>query len=115
MDDSKIFREQLAIQYPEHGRALWEPDPGGLYDTVRVGDVGFISHDGYFTHLFNALPPTEPPSDHPPESDPPYPHYIQRLQPRRSNYIRRSIDHRKYFRSKNVKIMSREPNTDALG
>ncbi len=29
MDDSKTFREELAIQHPTLGRALWEPDPGG--------------------------------------------------------------------------------------
>lgn len=109
MDDSKTFREELAIRYPEHGRALWEPDPGGLYDAVQVGDVGFI-RNGYFTRLFNALSPRDRTIDHPPESDPNFPRYLQRLQPRTSNHIRKSIDHRKYFRSKNVTNVSREPN-----
>jgi len=36
------YREQLAGLY--HGYALWQPAPGGLYDQVRVGDVGFILH-----------------------------------------------------------------------
>ncbi len=114
VDDSKNFREDLAIQYPTLGRALWVPDPGGLYNAVQVGDVGFIRH-GYFTYLFNALSPRGRPSGDPTELDPRYPDYIQPLQPRRSNHIRRSIDSRKYFRSKNVTIVSREPNIDALG
>jgi hypothetical protein len=75
-----------------------------------VGDVGFIRH-GYFTRLCNALRP----SDHPPESDPHFTHYLQRLQPRRSNHIRTSIDHRKDFRSKNVTNASLGPNIGALG
>lgn len=107
MDNSKTFREELAIQYPTLGRALWEPEPGGLYNAVQVGDVGFIRH-GYFTRLFNAL------SD-PQESNPHFPNYIQRLQPRNSTHIRTSIDHRKDFRSKNVTNVSREPNMSALG
>ena len=114
MDNSKTFREELAIQYPTLGHALWEPDPGGLYNAVQVGDVGFIRH-GYFTCLFNSLSPRDRPSDHPPESDPHFPHYLQRLQTRTPNHIRTSIDHCKDFRSKNVTIMTREPNIDALG
>jgi hypothetical protein len=114
MDDSKTFREQLAIQYPTLGRALWEPDPGGLYNAVQVGDVGFIRH-GYFYCLFNALPLRDAPPDDSSESDPQYPHYLQRLQPRTSNHIRTSIDNRKDFRSKNVTNLSREPNIGALG
>ena len=42
MDDSKTFREELAIRYPTLGHALWELDPWGLYNAVQVGDVGFI-------------------------------------------------------------------------
>ena len=53
-----IYREQLAGLY--HGYALWEPAPAGLYDQVRVGDVGFIFH-GHFTRFFNALFPAEHP------------------------------------------------------
>lgn len=110
MDNSKPFREELAIQYPTLGRPLWEPDPGG-YNAVQVGDVGFIRH-GYFYCLFNALHPRDNPSDHSSESDP---HYPQPLQPRTSNHIRTSIDHRKDFRSKNVTNVSRGANIDALG
>jgi hypothetical protein len=111
MDDSKIFREEFAIQYPTLGRPLWEPDPGGLYDAVQVGDVGFIRH-GYFYCLFNAL------VDHPPnfdESDGSDPCYPQRLQPKTPNHIRTSRYHGKDFRSKNVTELSREPNVNAFG
>jgi hypothetical protein len=114
MDNSKTFRDELAIQYPTLGRALWEPDPGGLYNAVQVGDVGFIRH-GYFTRLFNALSPQDRPSDRPPGSYPDFPHYLQRLQPRTSNHIRTSIDHRKDFRSKNITNVSLGPNINALG
>jgi hypothetical protein len=113
MDNSKSFREELAIQYPTLGRALWEPDPGG-HNPVQVGDVGFIRH-GYFYCLFNALLPRDAPSDHSSESDPHYPHYLQRLEPRASNHMRASTDHRKDFRSKNVTNASRGANIDALG
>ena len=54
MDDSKTFREELAIQYPDLGCPLWQPDPGGLYNAVQMGDVGFIRR-GYFNRFFNAL------------------------------------------------------------
>jgi hypothetical protein len=111
MDDSKTFREELSIQYPTLGRALWEPDPEGLYNAVQVGDVGFI-RQGYFYCLFNALP-RDHPSDHPPESDP-FPQGLERLQPRTPDHIRtaRSRDHGEDFRSATV---SREPNIYALG
>ena len=114
MDDSKTFREELAIQYPTLGRPLWEPDPGGLYDAVQVGDVGFI-RDGYFYRLFNALPPRDRPSDHPPESEADFPDYLQRLQPKTPNHIRAIRDHSKDFRSKNVTEASRKLNIHAIG
>jgi hypothetical protein len=108
MDDSRTFREELAIQYPTLGRPLWEPDPGGLYNAVQVGDVGFI-RQGYFYCLFNAFPPR----DDPPESDP-FPQYLQRLQPRTPDHIRttRSRDYGEDFCSETV---SQEPNIYALG
>ena len=115
MDDSKTFREELAIQYPDLGRPLWEPDPGGLYYAVQVGDVGFI-RGGYFHRLFNALSLGDNPSDHPTESQPehPHPHSLQPLQPRTLNHIR-TRDRHKDFRSKNVTKVSRGPNVYALG
>lgn len=36
------------------GYALFEPDPCGSYDRVRVGDVGYIE-EGSFVRLFNAF------------------------------------------------------------
>jgi hypothetical protein len=48
------YRDQLANLY--HGHALWVPDPAGLYDRVRVGDVGFTKQ-GHFLRMFNALLP----------------------------------------------------------
>ncbi|KAI9447262.1 hypothetical protein BJY52DRAFT_1127518 [Lactarius psammicola] len=56
-----IFRDQLAIRFPAHGHALWEPSPGNLYHAVGVGDVGYISK-GRFHRLFNILLPADDPS-----------------------------------------------------
>jgi hypothetical protein len=47
-----IYREHTTSLY--RGSALWEPDPGGLYQQVSIGDVGFICN-GYFVRMFNAL------------------------------------------------------------
>ncbi|KAF8258992.1 hypothetical protein EI94DRAFT_1752770 [Lactarius quietus] len=44
-----IFRDQLAISFPGHGHALWEPSPGDL--TLRI-----------FHRLFNILLPADDPS-----------------------------------------------------
>lgn len=116
MGDCNIFREELAIRYPNHGHALWDPDPGGLYDSVAVGDVGFI-RDGYFYRLFNALLLRDPPSD---PSDP-NTHddhglvYPPRLQPKTSQHIRKSRDSYKDFRSKNIVKESYGPNIYAAG
>jgi hypothetical protein len=59
--DHDIFREELAAKYPAYGHALWEPNPGGHYAAVEIGDVGFI-RDGYFHRLFNILLPEDHPS-----------------------------------------------------
>jgi hypothetical protein len=40
------------------GHALWEPDPGQLYDHISSGDVGYI-RDGYFIRMSNVLPSCE--------------------------------------------------------
>jgi hypothetical protein len=56
-----IFRDELGIKHPAYGHALWEPGSGGLYDSVEVGDVGFI-RGGKFHRLFNALLPRSHPS-----------------------------------------------------
>jgi hypothetical protein len=58
--DYDIFREELGMKYPALGHPLWEPSPG-LYDSVEVGDVGFI-RGGKFHRLFNVLFPADHPS-----------------------------------------------------
>lgn len=108
MDDRYTFREELAIAHPNHGHALWEPDPGGLFHTVAVGDVGFI-RDGYFCSLFNALrSPSDPDRQHGPK-------YPPQLQPKRSPHIRSSIDDRRYFCSRNVEKVSCNPDLVTSG
>ena len=94
MGSCSTFREELAITNPLHGHALWEPDPGGLYDCVAVGHVGLI-RDGCFYPLFNAL---SPPSD----SDSQGPKYPPQLQPKRSPHIRSSTENQQCFCSDNV-------------
>jgi hypothetical protein len=105
MDDFNIFREGLATTYPGYGHALREPDPGGLYNTVAVGDVGFI-REGYFHFLFNAL---RPPSD----TD--GPEYPPQLQPKQMHHIRTNRENQKYFCSKNVINVSSDPEIHASG
>ncbi|KAI0298654.1 hypothetical protein B0F90DRAFT_681103 [Multifurca ochricompacta] len=53
-----VYREQLASLY--YGHALWEPNPAGLYDQVRIGDVGYV-RQGHFLRMFNALLPANHP------------------------------------------------------
>jgi hypothetical protein len=102
MDGCSIFEEELSIKYPNHGHALWEPDPGGLYDVVEVGDVGIIYH-GYFLRLFNALRPPEVPSDLDDSYGPKYP---PKLQPKNPNHIRKDRDNHQDFCSYNVEKKS---------
>ena len=103
MGARNIFREELAIGYPDHGHALWDPDPGGLYNSVQVGDVGFIRR-GYFYRLFNALLLEDPPSGQESQdtNDDHGPVYPPRLEPKTPQHIRRYKDNHKEFRSKNV-------------
>src|SRR5258707_9405588 len=56
-----IYREELAIKYPAYGHALWDPNPGGRYTAVDIGDVGFI-REASFHRLFNILLPKDHPS-----------------------------------------------------
>ena len=81
MADFEIFREQLAIKYPAHGYALWEPRPWQPDMPVNVGDVGFI-RDGRFHGLFNALRPAEGQSS--------VPEYHEQLVPTFPNHITES-------------------------
>lgn len=41
-----------------HGHPVWEPNPGTLYDRVRIGDVGYFDM-GQFIPIFNILPPDD--------------------------------------------------------
>jgi len=102
MGSCNTFREGLAITNPHLGHALWEPDPGGLCDSVTVGHVGFI-RDGCFYPLFNALSP-------PPDSDSGGTIYPPPLQPKRSPHIRSSTDNQQYFCSDNVTRVPSELN-----
>ena len=109
MDGCNIFREQLAIRYPTHGHALWEPDPGGLYNAVEVGDVGFI-RNGYFHRLFNALQTRDPPSESDSDSDSSHgPEYPPRLQLKNPLHIRKSRDNHQDFYSKKVTKQISQP------
>jgi hypothetical protein len=97
------FRETLASKYPDYGCALWVPNPGGLYDAVEVGDVGFI-REGYFHRLFNTLLPENDPSN----QRIGVPEKYQPLRPRLSNHIRREVDGTEDFYSRYVSLASRE-------
>ncbi len=50
MDAHDIYTRQLYSL--KRGHALYEPDPAGEYDCVRVGDVGYITR-GAFHRGFN--------------------------------------------------------------
>ncbi|KAL5500947.1 hypothetical protein ACEPAH_9334 [Sanghuangporus vaninii] len=45
----------LKLQCLDLGYAVFEPNPNGSYDFVRIGDAGYISEDGKFMKLFNAF------------------------------------------------------------
>ena len=49
------YRKQLWSLY--RGLALWEPDPGGLYEKVSIGDVGYVSDEGASIRMFNVTLP----------------------------------------------------------
>jgi hypothetical protein len=49
-----VYNQQLSSLC--HGHALWEPDPGLLYDHVSIGDVGYI-RNGCFVRMLNVLLP----------------------------------------------------------
>jgi hypothetical protein len=98
MADFDIFREQLAIRYPSHGHALWQPSPRNPDKPVQVGDVGFISK-GKFRRLFNALLP---------ENDPSHewgvPEYYEPLVPKLSNHLEIDSLGRGYYCSTGVSV-----------
>ena len=112
MAHHNIFREEIATACPNYGFALWEPSPGGQYDAVEVGDVGFVRR-GYFQRLFNVLHPRDHPS-HQNLSFVPEDHEQLELGPgpTGSHVIKGEISagsgqNPNHFYSKNVTLMSR--------
>lgn len=91
------FRDQLAIKYPVYGHALWEPNPGGLYHSIEVGDVGYTLH-GKFLRLFNILLP----ADHPSHEKSGVPESHEPLKPSIADHIDRSTLGPKNFCSAGV-------------
>jgi hypothetical protein len=103
------FREALAIKYPDCGHALWGPSPGGLYDAVEVGDVGFI-RKGCFHRLFNVLLP----EDHPSHQNFGVPESHQPLRLKARTFIHKDVEGTKDFCSRHV-ILSRRHDEFASG
>ena len=105
-----IFRQELAISYPTYGNALWEPDLGGQYNAVEVGDVGFIRR-GYFQRLLL-------PKDHPSQSFVPEDH--QQLETIHKHIVKNEIrtgsrQNSLHFCSQYVTLNSRGRGTSASG
>ena len=78
MADYDIYREQLSINYPTYGHALWQPSPSNPNNPVGIGDVGFI-RNGKFHRLFNALISAEDQSN--------VPEHYEQLVPKFSDHI----------------------------
>jgi hypothetical protein len=108
MDDCDTFRKELATKYSRYGHALWEPDPGALYDTVEVGDVGYI-RDGKFHRLFNVFLP----EDHPSHRNNGVPEYHEELQLNMEDHIDKGRDTCRIFCSRHVTQVSRGLQYDA--
>ena len=56
--ECKVYQRQL--RRLGYGFPLYEPNGGGLYDRVRVADVGITMPNGTFLRLFNCLPQVNP-------------------------------------------------------
>jgi hypothetical protein len=104
------FREMLATKYPNCGHALWEPSPGGMYDSVKVGDVGFI-RQGCFHRLFNVLLP----GNHPSHQNFGVPEHHQQLRLNAPNHIHRGIEGTDDFCSRHVSLSRGRDIVHALG
>lgn len=52
MNHAHLYRNELTPL--GYGNPIWEPNPGSLYDRVRIGDVGYFQN-GQFIPLFNIL------------------------------------------------------------
>ena len=103
------FREILAMKYPDCGHALWDPSPGGLYDAVQVGDVGFI-RNGRFHRLFSVLLPGE----HPSHQNLGVPELHRPLRLNAQNLYHKGMEGTKDFYSRHVSL-SRECQLYASG
>ena len=55
-DYSDLYRNELI--HLGYGNPIWEPNPGRLYDCVRIGDVGYFENH-QFIPLFNILAPSD--------------------------------------------------------
>ena len=56
MSECDIYSQSLLCL--GHGLALYEPDPAGEYDEIRIGDVGH-TENGAFHRLFNITFPDD--------------------------------------------------------
>ena len=56
MNHVRLYQNELT--HLGYGNPVWEPNPGTLYDCVRIGDVGYFQND-QFMPLFNVLPPDD--------------------------------------------------------
>ena len=98
--DYDIFREQLAIDCPSYGHALWKPSPRKQDRPVQVGDVGFI-RNGKFHSLFNVLCPAEGQSN--------VPDCYEQLCPKFSDHISNSSFGSSHYSSAGISV---EPEPD---
>ena len=51
--EQEVYRNELLKL--GQGYPIYEPDPSGRYDRIRVGDVGFIDEFGFFHSIFNVF------------------------------------------------------------
>jgi hypothetical protein len=96
-----IFRDQLGINYPALGHALWDPNPGRQFYPVEVGDVGII-REGKFLRLFNALLP----EDHPSHQRFGVPEHYEPLRPSIEDHISTGMLVPRDFCSRGVTVVS---------
>lgn len=56
-----VYRDELSKL--GHGHPLYEPDPKGEYDKVRIGDVRYVDRFGCFHTVFNTFLSSENPAN----------------------------------------------------
>ena len=103
-----IFRDQLAIRFPAHGYALWEPSPGDPSQVVGIGDVGYIS-EGRFHRLFNIMLPADDPS----HENFGVPDYHEQFKPKVSKHVTPGLLRPDNFTSAGVTLESDENDPQA--